>query len=295
MMQDNTAAQGQDTFTDDQELDTIEQVEVPFLNEMILALLGSDNEIYVPVIPFSQRLGIGNPYNQIARVKRDEALLSGLRDMVIGTAGGPQKTKCLRLDTFALWLATISENMCRAEIRPILKHYKLEAANAIVEHFKLKASALRARLLVPKLQLAITERPPMPAPGSSPDEWRAWHLAMADVYLALKEQGAMLGNHEHRLNKLDAEVEALSENMVGVKEVLAMMGEVPAPRIGIHQANQIQALVSKIHEATHIHQATIFAAFKKHWRLPRYDELPLEQFDEAYAWLRQWGRARLPT
>jgi hypothetical protein len=102
-------------------------VEVPFLNEMILALLGGDSEIYVPVIPFAQRLGIGNPYNQIARVKRDEALLTGLRDMVINTPGGPQKTKCLRLDTFALWLATISGNMCKSEIRPVLKHYNTKS------------------------------------------------------------------------------------------------------------------------------------------------------------------------
>jgi hypothetical protein len=41
-------------------------------------------------------------------------------------------------------------------------------------------------------------------------------------------------------------------------------------------------------------KGTIFAAFKKHWRIPRYDELPAVQFDDAYEWLRQWGRTRLP-
>jgi len=79
-----------------------------------------------------------------------------------------------------------------------------------------------------------------------------------------------------------------------VKETLAIMGEMPEPRISIHQANEIQALVSKIHDATYLHQATIFAAFKKQWKIPRYDELPAAQYDDALEWLRQWGRARLP-
>lgn len=82
--------------------------------------------------------------------------------------------------------------------------------------------------------------------------------------------------------------------MIGVKEALAIMGETPEPRISLHQANEIQALVSKIHEHTGLHQATIFAAFKKQWCIPRYDELPAVQFDEAMEWLRQWGRVRLP-
>lgn len=82
--------------------------------------------------------------------------------------------------------------------------------------------------------------------------------------------------------------------MISVKEALAIMGEMPEPRISIAQANQIQALVSKIHNATGLHQGSIFAAFKTHWKIPRYDELPAAQFDAAYEWLRQWGRARLP-
>lgn len=134
----------------------------------------------------------------------------------------------------------------------------------------------------------------MPASDASATEWASYHEAMAALYRQVASQQVILTQHEQRLNWQEKAIVALSDDMISVKETLAIMGEMPEPRISIAQANQIQALVSKIHEATKIHQATIFAAFKKQWRLPRYDELPAVQFEEAYEWLRQWGRARLP-
>ncbi len=113
------------------------------------------------------------------------------------------------------------------------------------------------------------------------------------MYTELARQRTMVTEHQQRLDRHEDELAALTDDMISVKELLAIMGEIPEPRISIHQANQIQALVSKIHDATHIHQATIFAAFKRQWKLPRYDELPATQFDAALEWLRQWGRARL--
>lgn len=110
------------------ELDTVEQVEVPFLNDLLLALQGIDGEVYVPVVPVAERLGMASPYSQIARIRRDETMTEALRRMPIETSGGMQKMQCLHVDMLTLWLATIRASMVREEIRPTLQQYKREAA-----------------------------------------------------------------------------------------------------------------------------------------------------------------------
>jgi DNA mismatch repair ATPase MutL len=276
-------------------LDTLEQVEVPFLDELLLAARGVDGDIYVPVTPFAERLGMAQPRHQITRIRRDETMAEALRTMPIETAGGVQDMQCLRIDMLTLWLATIRAAAVREEIRPTLRQYKREAARAILAYFSAKAQAKRAAIV------PTVERPLMPASDAPALEWANYYEAMAALYRQVASQQTAIATHEQQLARHDKtiadhdrEIAALSDDMVSVKETLAIMGEMPEPRISMAQANAIQALVSKIHEATHIHQATIFAAFKKQWRIPRYDELPVAQFADAYEWLRQWGRARLP-
>jgi hypothetical protein len=277
-LEDNTAPQ----------VDVIEQAEIPFLNELLLAVMGNDGEVYCPVVPFCRHLGIADTKAQTRRIREDETMVEALRLMPIETTGGVQQLQCIRVDMLALWLTHIREGQCKLEIRPALKRYKREAARAILAYFTAKAQARAVAATSPR-----QEQLPMPTPGADLAEWRAWHLAMADLYTTLQSQQATLTIHEQRLDRHDEEIAALSDNFMGIRETLAIIGEMPEPRVSIHQQNELQALVSKIHDATDLHQGTIFAAFKKQWRIPRYDELPAAQFDAAYEWLRQWGRARL--
>jgi hypothetical protein len=270
-------------------IDVIEQAEIRFLNDLLLAVMGNDGEVYCPIVPFCRHLGIGDTKTQIRRIREDDTMAEALRLMRIETAGGKQQVQCLRVDMLVLWLTHIRENQCKPEIRPTLVQYKREAARAILVYFTTKAQSRRMPVVTP-----AAERPIMPVPDAPVSEWAGYHEAMAVLYRQLTVQQATLADHEQRLDWQDREIVALSDDMISVKEALAIMGEMPEPRISIHQANQIQALVSKIHDATGLHQGTNFAAFKKHWRIPRYDELPAVQFDEAYEWLRQWGRTRLP-
>ena len=268
-------------------LDTVEQVEVPFLDELLLATMGADGEIYVPVTPFAQHIGMAQPHRQVARIRRDDTMEEALRTMPIMTSGGVQQMQCLRIDMLTLWLATIRPNAVKEDIRPALRRYKREAARAILAYFSAKAQVQRA--------VATTmERPLMPALDASSVEWAAYYESLAVLYRQLASQQTTLAEHRQQLDQHECEIGELAGVLEGMKEALAIIGEVPEARISIHQANELQALVSRIHEATGMHQGTIFAAFKKQWRLPRYDELPAAQYDAAYEWLRQWGRARLP-
>lgn len=112
-------------------LDTIEQVEIPFLDDLLLAALGADGDIYVPVTLFAQHRGMAQPRHQITRIHRDETMEEALRTMPIETAGGMQDMQCLRIDMLTLWLATIRAAAVKEAVRPKLKRYKREAAHAI--------------------------------------------------------------------------------------------------------------------------------------------------------------------
>lgn len=284
-MQDDEEDQG--VPATELDLDAVEQVEVPFLDELLLALQGIDGDIYVPIVLFAQHLGMISPRNQVARIRRDETMSEALRRMPIETPGGLQHTQCLRIDMLTLWLATIRAAAVNENVRPALARYKREAARAILAYFTTKAQSRT-------MSQRETTAPPMPASGSSLQEWHGWYQAMADLYAAMEQQHGTLASHAARLDRHDDEITALSDDMQGVKEALAIIGEVPEPRISPHQASEIQQLVAKIHEHTGLHQKTIYSAFNKQWRIPRYDELPAAQCDPALEWLRQWGRARIP-
>jgi P22_AR N-terminal domain len=268
---------------DEPELEAIQQVEVPFLDAFIMALLGNDGDIYVPVAPFAGQLGIVNSRNQVARIKKDDTMSEGLRRMPVESAGGIQRMQCIRLDMFTIWLITITEKMCKEEIRPTLSRYKRQAARAILRHFQ-EQSLIRTN----------GSNLPALAPDASLEEKAVYHRALADLYEDQARQKAQLADHERRLGRAENDIADMQDSLTGVKETLLIMGEmVREVRISPHEANQIHALVSQIHAATGLKQATIFAAFKKEWKIPRYDELPAAKFDRAYEWLRQWGYSQL--
>lgn len=258
------------------EIGVIQQAEIPFFHDMLLAALGADGEAYIPITPFAQKLGLAGPRRQVARIKRDDTMQECLCKMQIDTAGGKQSMQCLRVDMIALWLTGIREAAVKEEIRPTLSWYKREAARVILAHFQQRA-------LVQQMHTAL----PMLSEDASLMDRVAYYRALADMYEELDRQRSTLTRHE-------GEIAALSDDMASVKEALAIMGEVAREvRITSLQASQVQQLVGKIHDATGLHQKTIYGAFNKQWHIPRYDELPAHQFDAAYTWLQQWGRARL--
>lgn len=278
----------EDTFDEilvgnEPELESIQQVEVPFLDAFIMALLGSDGDIYVPIVPFATHLGIGKPSNQVARIKRDDTMSEGLRMMIVDGKGGHQRTQCIRLDMFTIWLVTITEKMCDEKIRLTLSQYKKQVARLILRHFQERALIRTAGDSVPVLQ-----------PDASLEQKASYHRALAEMYDEQARQHIMIVAQAARLGQVEDELAGMRDDLSSVQETLAIMGEmVREVRISPEQANQIQALVSKIHDATSIHQATIFAKFKTQWQIPRYDELLAHRFDAAFEWLRQWGWARI--
>src|SRR2546422_1431077 len=73
-----------------------------FEGDDVLAARGDTGDIYLPLRPICDSLGISYP-TQITRIKKDEVLAEGLRQLRIMTAGGPQTMQCLELEAVPLW------------------------------------------------------------------------------------------------------------------------------------------------------------------------------------------------
>ena len=269
-------------------VETIEQVAIPFLDDMLLAALGNDGDVYCPIAPFCRHLGISDTRAQIRRIRDDETMSEGLRRMAIQTEGGQQLLQCISVDMLTLWLIHIREKYCKESIRPLLKSYKRQSAR-VIRHYFMERAQERA--------IAVTQdnRVITPSAGAMPEEWANYHRLMSVLYDNLAAQQKILEEHEVRLSQHDREIAAVSDEVMGMREAFRIAGEVAAEvRVSPQQASEIQQLVGTIHEHTGLHRGTIFGALKKEFNIPRYDELPAAYFDGAMEWLRQWGRARLP-
>ncbi len=118
-------------------LAVIDQRQVALLEaDEILAVRAGDDEIYVPLRGLCANLGIA-PTGQVRRIRADEALADGLREVRIRTAArGLQTMQCLRIDTVPYWLSGIEPGRVRPELRAKLMAYKRWVIKKVYEAFQ---------------------------------------------------------------------------------------------------------------------------------------------------------------
>jgi len=118
-------------------LAVIDQRQVALLDaDEILAVRAGDDEIYVPLRGLCANLGIA-PTGQVRRIRADEALAEGLREVRIRTAArGLQTMQCLRIDTVPYWLSGIEPGRVRPELRAKLMVYKRWVIKKVYEAFQ---------------------------------------------------------------------------------------------------------------------------------------------------------------
>jgi len=248
------------------ELEVIQQVEVPFLDELLLAALGADGEAYIPVTPFAERLGLERARRQLDRIRRDDTMRPCLRQMAIQTAGGKQQMQCLRVDMLALWLTGIRENMVKESVRAQLSWYKREAAQAIINHFR-------------GLAIAVQQAPTMHVTEGS----ATYHEAMILYHQQQRDVALLREQHGQRLDQLEQRIDR-------VEQLAAMVPEIAThyrlrPLSDEHQAT-VQACVKRRHELTQRSQAAIYEDLKIVFHVAKYDRIPEERWGEVAHWFR---------
>jgi len=259
-------------------------------DEEIPAALVEGQDIYLPIRPMCQALGVASQM-QIARIKADEVMAENLRRVRIATPGGPQTVQALHIESVPLWLGTLEPSRVREDLRPRLIAYKRWMQRRVYEAFAAEIGWTRPG-------------PPVPAPPT----------AAAPTSLAYIEQMALAIAHmahqqrifEHDLTDVRDHVEVLDGRLDraaavvgGMLRDLKALQAVLAPGAVITTAqaaeisNSVKTLAESLSRATpgKNHYQGIFGELYRRFRVPSYREVTVEQFPDVMAWLRDFQQS----
>lgn len=108
--------------------------QVNFQNVNMTACKTTDDKVFVGIKSICDGLGVA--YNgQTERINRDDVLPEGVRKIRIPTGSGEQETNMLDIEYVPFFLIGIKSSMCRKEIRPRLKDFKLKAKEELAKAF----------------------------------------------------------------------------------------------------------------------------------------------------------------
>jgi hypothetical protein len=269
-------------MSDETTLIPVEQKEVLFYDDQLIAVRAYDNHVYVAIGQLCDALGLDRA-SQTRRIRGDDVLADGYRGSVNLTypGGGTQASGVLRVDLLPLWLTGIRLKAVRPEIRAKLERFKREAAKVLWEAFQ------EGRLTTdPAFDDLL--RADSPA---------AQAYRMAQALLQLARQQLLL---EARLADAGARLDAHDVRLEQIESALGDRGRFITPE----QAGEISQAVKSI--ATALHKKSgrneygaIYGEFYRKFGIPSYRELPARRFDEAIRFLTDWfaevtGQAGLP-
>jgi hypothetical protein len=115
----------------------VEQKDVNFKGNTLIALKANNEKIYVAVKWICQGIGLteGQYQNQTRKMNEDIVISKGIAKMQLLTNGGNQEVLCLELDYLPLWLAKINANIVAGIAQQKLVKYQLEAKDVLADAF----------------------------------------------------------------------------------------------------------------------------------------------------------------
>jgi len=275
-----------------------EQRHVLIEGEDVLAAWIGERDIYIPLRPMCEALGIV-ARAQITRIKRDDVMAERLRSLRLDTPGGSQTVQALHLEAVPLWLAGLEPNRVKEELRPRLRTFKRWVREKVWDAFAAEmgwAPASPPTMVDPTLmslqQVAELGRALM----SMAEQQMAFQEAITVVH-------ATLSGHEQRLavqeGRMDRAAQVMGET---IREVRALKSRLdPDNVITDEQAAELQETIKTIAEeltrqsaATgqqKNYYASLFSELHRRFRVSTYKNLTIEKYEHAMTWLRDYDDA----
>ena len=247
----------------------IEQREVEFYGDELIAVRAADGHIYVSVRHLCDALGLDRTA-QVRRIRRQEILDEAYKGCAIltppskgGVGGGRQQLGLIRVDVVPLFLTGVSVNSVREEIRPKLARFQREAAKVLWEAFQ--QGQLTADLDFDALLAQDTP------------EAQAYRLAQAVLQLARNQllMRAQLADHEQRLETIESQLGDTGRNVT------------PDQASQISQA--VKAVALALGKKTNRNEfGAVYGELYRKFGITGYKMLPAHRFDEAMKFLTDW-------
>jgi hypothetical protein len=248
----------------------LEPQSIEFYGDQLLAVQEpASRRVFVPVARLCENLGVDRA-SQVQRLQEHEVLSSGLMTLRLQTPGGLQDALCLRLDLVPYWLAQINTRRVRHAIRDKLVLYQRECAAVLWDAFRPSGQPSSVALATP---------------GELSPAAQAYEMAMAIATIARQQMS------------LEAQMTEIATTMSEHAERLAGLEMRLAPKHAISEmqstelAQAIKVVARALGEQTGRNEyGGVYGQLYREFNIVSYKSLPVDQFDRAMEWLRDWYR-----
>lgn len=246
----------------EKQLTTVEQKEIDFYEDELVAIRADDGHIYVSVRHLSDALGL-NPTGQIRRIRRQAILDNACYKGYIATPGGPQAANWLRVDLVPLFITGLNMNSVREDIRPKLERFQEEAAKVLWEAFqqgRLTSSVAFDDLLNKNTPAVM-----------------AYRQAMAIMELARSQI------------LLEARLDDYGERLERIESVLGDSGRYVTPDQASQISQAVKTVAMKLGKKSGRNEyGSVYGELYRKFGITGYKQLPTTKFRQAMEWLNEW-------
>jgi hypothetical protein len=241
----------------------VEQKEVLFYDDSIVAVRVEDGAIYVPLRPLCELLGVVWAA-QLRRINRDPILSETAKGVTVTvTPGGAQEMICLPLDYLNGWLFGINATRVKEEIRDRVLRYQRECYKVLSDAFQ------EGRLTTDPEFDALLDR--------NSDAVQAYRMAQAVVRLA-----------RHQI-LLEARVDNVESRLENLESSLTATGRHISPEQASRISQAVKAIAMELSKRSGRNEyGGVYGELYRKFEITSYKELPASRYEGAMAFLTDW-------
>lgn len=247
------------------------QKEVAFYEDTIVAVRLEDGDIYVPIRPICDNLGVALA-GQRERINRDPVLAEMATSVSVTLTQQAREMICLPLKFIPGWLFGINANRVKPELRERIIRYQRECYDVLAEAFvegRLTADPDFDDLLVSD------------TPAAQAYKIAAAIMKMARQQLLLEAQlethATRLVDHEQRLEEIEA--------------TLGDSGRFVTPDQAMQISQAVKAIAIVYGKQTKKNEfGAVYGELYRREGITSYKQLPGRRFEAVMKWMSDWYR-----
>ena len=249
-------------LSDDKALVPIEQKIVSFYEDRIIALRMVSGEVFVPIRPVCDHLGV-TLAGQRERINRDPVLSEEVTSISVTLTQQAREMICLPLKFIPGWLFGINANRVKPVIRERLIRYQRECYDVLAEAFA---------------EGRLTSEPSFNELLAS-DSPAAMAYRMAQALQIMARQQLILesrvDDHEDRLETIESK--------------LGDPDRYISPDQAMQLSQAVKTVAMKLSLASGRNEyGGVYGELYRMFGIASYKQLPGARFDEAMKWLNEW-------
>lgn len=255
-------------MTDTKLIIPLEQKEVVFYEDTIVAVRLDEGDVYVPIRPICDNLGLALA-GQRERINRDPVLSEAVISVSVTLTQQAREMLCLPLKYIPGWLFGINAARVKPELRERIIRYQRECYEVLSEAFQ--EGRLTAELSFEKLLQQNTEAV------------RAYHTLRAMANLA-RSQILIEARLEQMDNRLDLHEKRLEDIEFTLIEPERKITEAQVLRI----SQAIKAISEELEkQSSKKDYGRVYEEMYHLFGISSYKQLPAREFDKVIAWLTE--------